>query len=265
VGLSAPLAGRSALVTGAGRGLGRAIAARLARDGAATAVHFHRSAEGAQALADEIAALGTRSVLVGGDLRDPEACRRVVATAEEGLGRLDILVLNAGVAAGGPLMNADLEQIRETLEVNLLSALYVAAFAVPGMLRRRFGRVIAIASPIAEHGGLQGQCAYAASKAGLIGFIKTLANELSPRADFTANAVSPGLVATDMSAFGIRTFGEELRTSIPLGRFGSPTDIAGAVAFLVSPEASYVNGQNLAVDGGYSLKYVSRRRRKEDA
>jgi 3-oxoacyl-[acyl-carrier protein] reductase len=263
--MSLPLAGRTALVTGAGRGLGRAIAFRLASDGAATAIHFHRSEDGARALADEVAAHGGRAVLVSGDLRQPEACRRVVTTAEEGLGRLDILVLNAGVAKGGPLMSADFAGILETLEVNLASALYAAAIAVPGMLQRRFGRIIAIASPVGEHGGLQGQCAYAASKAGLIGFIKTLANELSPRADFTANAVSPGVIPTDMSALGMQTFGEPLRTSIPLGRFGNVADVAAAVAFLVSPEASYVNGQNLAVDGGYSLKYVSRRRSKEGA
>jgi 3-oxoacyl-[acyl-carrier protein] reductase len=261
--VSPPLAGRAALVTGAGRGLGRAIAARLAADGAAVAVHYHRSEEGARALAAEIEGAGGRAALVPGDLRDPEACRRVAAQAEERLGGLDVLVLNAGVAKSGPLLAGDFPAMRETIEVNLLAALYVTAAAVPGMLHRRYGRVVAISSPVGEHGGLQGQCAYAASKAGLIGFVKTLANELSPRADFTANVVSPGVVPTDLSAFGIESFGEPLRAAIPLQRFGEAAEVAAAVAFLVSPEASYVNGQNLAVDGGYSLKYLSRRRSKE--
>jgi 3-oxoacyl-[acyl-carrier protein] reductase len=258
--MSRRLDGKAALVTGAGRGLGREIAARLAREGAEVALHHHRSDEGARALAAEVAAGGGKAVMIGADLRDPEACARVVRDAEGQLGRLDILVLNAGIAKGGPVMAGDVGGIRETIEVNLLAALYITAAAVPGMLRRRFGRVVALSSPTAEHGGLQGQCAYAASKAGLVGFVKTLANELSPRADFTANVVSPGVIATDMSSLGIEAFGDQLRAAIPLHRFGEPGDVAAAVAFLVSAEASYVNGQNLAVDGGYSLKYVSRRR-----
>ena len=258
--MSRRLEGKAALVTGAGRGLGREIAARLAREGAALALHYHRSDQGARSLAAEVAADGGKAIAIAGDLRDADACARVVAEAEGELGRVDILVLNAGIAKGGPMMAGDIAGMRETIEVNLLAALYVTAAAVPGMLRRRFGRVVAVSSPTAEHGGLQGQCAYAASKAGLVGFAKTLANELSPRADFTANVVSPGVVATDMSSFGIQAFGDQLRAAIPLHRFGAPGDVAAAVAFLVSADGSYVNGQNLAVDGGYSLKYVSRRR-----
>src|SRR5262249_40962984 len=203
--------------------------------------HYHGGEEGARTLAAEVAAAGGKAMALAADLRDPEACARIVGDTEGQLGRLDILVLNAGIAKGGPLMAGDVGGIRETIEVNLLAALYITAAAVPGMLRRRFGRVGALASPPAEHGGLQGQCAYAASKAGLVGFVKTLANELSPRADFTANVVSPGVIATDMSALGIQAFGDQLRGAIPLHRFGEPGDVAAAVAFLVSAEASYVN------------------------
>ena len=257
------LEGRTALVTGAGRGLGRAIAARLASEGASVAVHCHQSEQGARSLVEELSAAGGRALFIQGDLRNPSRCQQVVAEAERGLGSLDILVHNAGISRGGPLMASDLEGIRQTLEVNLLAALYCTAAAVPGMLRRRFGRVVAISSAVAESGGQQGQCAYAASKAGLLGFIRTLANELSPRADFTANLVSPGVIPTDLSAFGIDTIGDQLRAAIPLGRFGEPEDAAAAVAYVVSPEGHYVNGHNLVVDGGYSLKYLNRRRAKE--
>ncbi|MCY1082528.1 SDR family NAD(P)-dependent oxidoreductase [Archangium lansingense] len=257
------LEGKVALVTGAGRGIGRTIALRLAREGAAVAVHYRASEEGARAVAEEIHSAGGRALLLQADLRDPAHCKRVVTDTEGELKRLDILVHNAGVARGGPIMGADFEGIRETLETNLHAALHLTAAAVPGMSRRRHGRVVAIGSPVGTHGGLQGQCAYAASKAGLAGFIKTLANELSPRMDFTANLVSPGVVPTDMSAFGIESFGEQLRAAIPLGRFGTLEDVAEAVAFLVSPHAAYINGQELGVDGGYSLKYVNRRRAQD--
>lgn len=254
------LAGRTALVTGAGRGIGRAVARRLAEDGAAVTIHYRTSEEGAKALVTEINDAGGRAMAVAGDLRDPPTCRHVVATAEEAFGYVGILVHNAGMSKGGPIMGGDFQGLKDTIDTNLMAALYCVSAAVPGMLRNKFGRVIAISSSVAESGGLQGQSAYAASKAGLIGFIKTLANELSPRADFTANVVSPGVIPTDLSAFGIEQFGEQLLSGIPLGRFGDVADVASAVSFLVSPEASYVNGHNFAVDGGYSLKFLSRRR-----
>jgi len=257
------LEGLTALVTGAGRGLGSEIALRLAEEGALVALHHHASEQGARALLDRITSAGGRALLVRADLRDPAACRRAVEQAENEMGRLDVLVHNAGVALGGPLLGADFEGIRHTIDVNLLAALFCTAAAVPGMLRRRFGRVIAIASAVARGGGSQGQCAYASSKAGLVGFVRTLANELSPRADFTANAVSPGVIPTDLTALALEAMGRQLLDAIPLRAYGTPADVAGAVAYLASPDGRYVNGQDLGVDGGYSLKYLARRRERE--
>jgi 3-oxoacyl-[acyl-carrier protein] reductase len=253
------LEGRRALVTGSGRGLGRAIAVQLAVEGADVMIHYRSSEDGARAAVDEIGRL-RRAACFRADLRDIEQCNALVAACERELGGLDILVNNAGVSRGGPLLAADADGIRETIETNLVAALLCTAAALPGMMARGFGRVVVISSPVGAVGGLQGQCAYAASKAGLVAFVKTLANEVSPRAaDFTANAVSPGVIPTDFASFGIGEVGEELQAAIPLSRFGTVEDVAAAVAFLVSPEASYVNGHDLAVDGGYRLKFVPRK------
>jgi 3-oxoacyl-[acyl-carrier protein] reductase len=237
---------------------------RLAAEGAAVMVHYRSSEVAARALVEELERDGRRAVSFRADLRVSGECEALIAACEEQLGALEILIANAGVSRGGPLLAADATGIRETIETNLIATMLCTAAAMPGMLRQRFGRVVAISSPVGQVGGLQGQCAYAASKGGLVAFVKTLANEMSPRVrDFTANAVSPGVVPTDLARFGIDEFGDELRAAIPLDRFGSADEVAAAVAFLVSSDGAYINGHDLVVDGGYSLKYVSRRRRKE--
>lgn len=250
---------RVALVTGAGRGIGAAIAQRLAAEGIAVVVHYRRSAEAAAQVVQAINAAGGQAHAVQADLRDSDACRALIETANQCFAQpLNVLVHNAGYSGGAPLLGSDVELMRQVLETNLLAAMQLTAEALPGMLQQRFGRVVVISSAVAERGGLTGQCAYAASKAGLLGFMKTVANELSPRGDFTANAVSPGVIPTDMSQFALDRFAEPLQQAIPLRKFGEPDDIANAVAYLVSPEASYVNGHNLAVDGGLSLGHVAR-------
>jgi 3-oxoacyl-[acyl-carrier protein] reductase len=253
------LSGRRALVTGGARGLGRAIVAGLAAAGCDVAIHYRSSRQEAQAFADELGS-EVRACALQADVTDADECRNLVDEAVDALGGLDILVNNAGIARGGPLLSNDAAGMRATIETNLLGTMFCTAAALPTMLAQRYGRVVAMASPVASVGGLQGQCAYAASKAGIVAFAKTLASEMTERiGDFTSNVVSPGVIPTDLAAFGLREFGEQLQAAIPSGRFGSPDDVASAVVFLVSPEGAYVNGHDLVVDGGYHLKYLSRR------
>lgn len=251
---------RVVLVTGAGRGIGRAIALRLGEDGHRVAVHWRNSGAEAEAVRAEIVQGGGRAITVSANLRSPKECLALVAEVERELGPVELLVCNAGVARGGPLTAVDVEAMRETVETNLIGPMCLSAAVARGMLRRRFGRFVMIGSPVGLHGGLQGQAAYSASKAGLIGLARTIANELGPRGDITANVVSPGVIPTDLSRVGIDEIGDRLREGIPLGRFGSTADVAACVSFLLGPEASYITGQELLVDGGYSLKYISRRR-----
>jgi len=258
---SKPLAGMTAVVTGAGRGIGRGVALRLAQDGAAVAVHFHSSRAQAEELVRLITEGGGRAVALGADVRVHAQCVRLMDDVEKALGPVDILVCNAGIARGGPLAAGDAEGVQDTVATNLLGSMYCTMAVTPGMLRRKRGRIIVISSPVGSHGGLQGQCAYAASKAGLLGLMKTAANELAPRGDITVNAVSPGVIPTDLSALGLETMGDALKGNIPMGRFGRVEEVASAVAFLASSEASYINGHDLAVDGGYALKFISRRGR----
>lgn len=252
------LKGRRVLITGAGRGLGAAIAKQLADQGAAVLLHYRNSGKQAQALMEKINEQGGQAACVQGDLADPTTCQALVDEVEQSMGGLDSLVLNAGTSRGGPLLAADIKGIRETIETNLIAAMQLTALCLPLMLQNRFGRIVALGSIAGVQGGLNGQCAYAASKGGLTAFIKTLANEMSPRADITANLVSPGVIPTDMSAHAIDAMGETMASHVPLQRFGQPNDVASAVAFLLSTQASYINGHNLVVDGGYSLGYIPR-------
>ena len=249
-----------ALVTGAGRGIGRAIALRLASDGYAVAVHCRSSIDEAQAVVTQIEQAGGRALCVCADLTQRDAAKRVVDQTAQCLDGLDVLVLSHGKAHSAPLLAQQLDSIQNTIDTNLVAGIQLMSLALPHMLRRRFGRLVAVSSIVASQGGMQGLAAYAASKAGLIAFVKTVANELSPRMDFTANAVSPGVVPTDMTSELIEHFGDTLRNSIPRGRFGLPEEIAAAVSYLVSPQAAFVNGHNLAVDGGQSLGYWNHRK-----
>jgi len=237
-----------AVVTGAGRGIGHAIAVRLASEGARVA-SVSRTEANANKTADEInAARADASKAYAVDVADHAAVQKIGAQILDDFGRVDILVNNAGVTRDGLSMRMSVEDWDTVLNTNLKGAFNFTQALMRPMIKQRSGRIINISS-ISGLIGNAGQANYAASKAGLIGLTKTLARELASRG-ITVNAVAPGLIETDMTT----VLSEEIRQSIlqkvPLGKLGQPDDIAGAVAYLASAEAKYITGQVLAVDGG---------------
>jgi len=245
------LSERVALVTGASRGIGRAIAVALAAEGAAVAVNYARSEAAAQEVVDLIRERGGRAVALQADVDDAEQVEALVAGAEAELGPVDILVNNAGIARDGLLMRMTPEAWNEVLSTNLSAAYRTTRAVLRGMLRRRFGRIINITSVVGLTGNV-GQANYAAAKAGLIGFTKSLAREVGSRG-ITVNAVAPGLIDTDMTAALGEEWKRRMLDQVALGRLGTPDDVAGAVVFLASEAASYITGQTLVVDGGLTM------------
>jgi 3-oxoacyl-[acyl-carrier protein] reductase len=240
------LSGRIALVTGASRGIGKAIAAKLAAQGA----HVIAAARGenAKPVADEIVAAGGKAEPVALDLTEPGACEAAVAGALGRHGRIDILVNNAGITKDQLLLRMKRDDWDSVLATNLTANFVLTQTVLKPMLKQRGGRIVSISSVVGQAGNA-GQANYAASKAGIIGFSKAVALEVASRG-ITVNVVAPGLIDTDMTRAITNSAHEEWASRIPLKRLGSPEDIAAAVCFLASDEASYITGQVLAVNGG---------------
>jgi len=243
------LSGRTALVTGAGRGIGRATAARLAADGARIAINYKGNTTAAEETKALVVAAGSDAVLVQGDVSQEADADRVVKEALAfGGGRLDILVNNAGITRDNLLLRMSLEDWDAVVDLNLRGTFLVTRAAMRPMMKARGGRIVNVAS-IAGVIGNAGQANYSAAKAGIIGFTKTVAREMASR-NITANAVAPGFVPTDLTSVVPQAVQDQLLRQVPLGRFGTVEDVANAIAFFASDEAAYITGQVLVVDGG---------------
>ncbi|RKQ83623.1 3-oxoacyl-[acyl-carrier-protein] reductase [Brockia lithotrophica] len=242
------LAERVALVTGASRGIGRAIALELARGGARVLVVYRGRRDAAEAVVEAIRGLGSEALAEQGDVSRPEEADRLVSLALERFGRLDILVNNAGITRDNLLLRMKDEEWEEVIRTNLSGPFYLMRAAAKHMVRARRGRIVNIASVVGLVGN-PGQANYAAAKAGLIGLTKAAAKELASRG-ITVNAVAPGYIQTDMTESLPEAAKEALLRLIPTGRFGSPEDVARAVRFLAGDDAAYITGHVLVVDGG---------------
>ena len=242
------LSGKSALVTGGSRGIGKAIGLRLATQGADVAFSFKGNEVAARETAREIQAMGRRAIAIQGDVAQVESADAVVKTALDAFGKLDILVNNAGITRDDLIMRMSPEAWREVLETNLFGAFWMTKAVTRPMLKARGGRIINITS-VSGQAGQTGQANYSAAKAGLIGLTKATARELASRG-ITVNAVAPGFVLTELTQDLPDELKQEITSRTPLGRFGTTEEIANAVAFLASDEAGYITGQVLAVDGG---------------
>ena len=242
------LTGKTALVTGGSRGIGRAIGLRLAKQGADVAFTYKGNAAAAAEASAGIEAEGRKALAIQADASDPEAAEGVVKGVLDAFGKVDILVNNAGVTRDDLIMRMTAEAWREVLETNLFGAFWMTKAVTRPMLKARGGRIINITS-VSGQAGQMGQANYSSAKAGLIGLTKASARELASRG-ITVNAVAPGFVLTELTKDLPEALQAQITERTPLGRFGTTEEIADAVAFLVSDEAGYITGQVLAVDGG---------------
>ena len=246
--MSRPLDGRVALVTGGSRGIGRAIALRLARDGAAVAITYVQRADAAAETVAAIEGAGGRAIMIGFDVGRAEEVTAGVEDVATRLGRLDVLVNNAGVAIDGLVLRYKDADWQRVLDTNLTGVFLCTKAALRPMVRARFGRIVNLTSVVAQMGNA-GQAPYAAAKAGVVGFTRSVAREVASRG-ITVNAVSPGFVETDMTAALTDPQRAAYTTLIPVGRLGGVDEVAATVAFLASPDAGYVTGHVLDVNGG---------------
>ncbi len=242
------LGGKVALVTGASRGIGRAIALRLAGEGAKVAINYAGNTTKAEAVKAEIEQNGGEAILVQADVADSSAVEAMVAKVTEAFGQIDILVNNAGITRDGLLMRMKEEDFDAVVNTNLKGVFHCTKTVSKLMMKKRSGRIINMASVVGIMGNA-GQTNYAAAKAGVIGFSKSAAKELAARG-ITVNVVAPGFIDTDMTAAMTDKAKELTLTGIPMKKMGTPEDVANAVLFLASDCASYITGQTVNVDGG---------------
>ncbi len=242
------LSGKAAIVTGGSRGIGRAIVLRLAEQGADVCFSYKGNAAAAEEVVGEVARHGQKAVAHQADVTDPQAADGLVKAAIDAFGKVDILVNNAGITRDDLIMRMTPDTWREVLETNLFGAFYTLKAVTRPMLRAKGGRIINITS-VSGQAGQEGQANYSSAKAGLIGLTKASARELASR-NITVNAVAPGFVLTELTQDLPEKLLDIVKDRTPLGRFGTPEEIAQAVAFLASDDAAYITGQVLAVDGG---------------
>lgn len=242
------LAGKTALITGATRGIGRAIALRFAAEGADVAFTYRSQHEAAQSLVSELEALGVRAKAYTSDAASFVDAHKVVEDVKETFGRIDVLVNNAGITKDGLMMRMDEAQWDAVIDTNLKSAFNFIHACTPIMARQRSGSIISMSSVVGVSGNA-GQCNYSASKAGLIGLTKSMAKEMGPRG-IRANCIAPGFIATDMTGALPENVRQEWEKQIPLRRGGTPEDVAGVAVFLASDLAGYVTGQVVNCCGG---------------
>jgi len=242
---------KTAIVTGAARGIGRAVALNLAESGVSLVLNYYQNEEAALGLVKEIDALGGRCVLVQGDVSNPGDAQKLIDSALENFNELDILINNAGINKDNLLIRMKEEEFQRVVDINLLGTFYCTKYASKIMMKKRFGRIVNVSSVVGIAGNA-GQSNYAASKAGIIGFTKSVAKELATR-NITVNAIAPGYIKTDMTDRLSEEQKDRILSRVPLGRFGLPEDVANMVNFLISAKADYITGQVFRIDGGMEI------------
>jgi 3-oxoacyl-[acyl-carrier protein] reductase len=244
--------GRVAIVTGGGRGIGRAVAVRLAEEGANLAISYRSNDEAAEETAERVREAGVKCELFKGDVSSPEDVEALSKGVSDAFGRVDILVNNAGITRDNLMMRMKEEEFDEVLRTNLKGTYLCTRATLRPMIRARWGRIVNVSSVVGLVGNA-GQANYAASKAGIIGFTKSVAREVAQRG-ITVNAVAPGYVETELTGSLPEEVKDQIRGQVPMGRFGEPEEVAEVVAFLAGEGAGYLTGQTIAVDGGMTMQ-----------
>lgn len=242
---------QTAIVTGGSRGIGRAVAVRLAKDGMNLVINYRGNSAAAEETERICRELGAEVLLVQGDVSRAEDCEKLAAQAKEAFGRVDVLVNNAGITRDGLLARMTEEDFRAVLDVNLVGPWNMMKAVNRIMMKQRYGRIVNLSSVTGLMGNM-GQTNYAAAKAGILGMTKSYAREVASRG-ITVNAVAPGFIDTDMTEAMPEGAKDKIVTGIPMGRTGKPEDVAEAVAFLASEQAGYITGEVLRVDGGMAM------------